>query len=154
LGNREFFSIKNSGRAKKGAGLKKVCRKERPMRKKLIPLLILVGTFMIFLSCSSTPLPDQGVKILSPKANDVLKAGESYEILWKAEPAESEFGAMVTVEFSKDGGKSLEKVEENVPNSGKYIWKVPKVDSAQCKVRVFSQRRPIYRGTSEIFSVK
>ena len=124
------------------------------MRKKLIPLLILVGLFMIFLSCSSTPLPDQGVKILSPKANDVLKAGESYEILLKAEPAESEFGAMVTVEFSKDGGKSWEKVEENVPNSGKYIWKVPKVDSAQCKVRVFSQRRPIYRGTSEIFSVK
>jgi hypothetical protein len=124
------------------------------MRKKLIPLLILVGTFMIFLSCSSTPLPDQGVKILSPKANDVLKAGESYEILWKAEPAESEFGAMVTVEFSKDGGKSWEKVEENVPNSGKYVWKVPKVDSTQCKVRVFSQRRPIYRGTSEVFSVK
>jgi hypothetical protein len=154
LGNRELFSIKNSGRAKKGPGLKKICRKERPMRKKLIPLLILVGTFMIFLSCSSTPLPDQGVKILSPKANDVVKAGESYEILWKAEPAESEFGAMVTVEFSKDGGKSWEKVEENVPNSRKYMWKVPKVDSAQCKVRVFSQRRPIYRGTSEIFSVK
>jgi hypothetical protein len=154
LGNREFFSIKNSRRAKKGAGLKKIYRKERPMRKKLISLLILTVTFMIFLSCSSTPLPDQGVKILSPKANDVLKAGESYEILWKAEPAESEFGAMVTVEFSKDGGKSWEKVEENVPNSGKYIWKVPKVDSAQCKVRVFSQRRPIYRGTSEIFSVK
>jgi hypothetical protein len=122
--------------------------------KKLIPLLILVGTFMIFLSCSSTPLPDQGVKILSPKANDVLKAGESYEILWKAEPAESEFGVMVTVEFSKDGGKSWEKVEENVPNSGKYAWKVPKMDSTHCKVRVFSQRRPIYRGTSELFSVK
>lgn len=123
------------------------------MRKILIPLLILVGSFMIFLSCSSTPLPDQGVKILSPKANHVLKAGESYEILWKGEPAESEFGAMVTVEFSKDGGKSWEKVEENVSNNGKYMWKVPKVDSAQCKVRVFSQRRPIYRGTSEIFSV-
>ena len=106
------------------------------------------------LSCASKPLPDNGVTILSPKANDVVKAGESYEILWKTEPAESEFGAMVTVEFSKDGGKSWEKVEENVPNSGKYVWKVPKVDSTQCKVRVFSQRRPIYRGTSEVFSVK
>jgi hypothetical protein len=99
-------------------------------------------------------LPDNGVTILSPKANDVVKAGESYEVLWKAEPAESEFGAMVTVEFSRDGGKLWEKVEENVPNSGRYIWKVPKVDSTQCKVRVFSQRRPIYRGTSEVFSVK
>jgi hypothetical protein len=99
-------------------------------------------------------LPDQGVTILSPKGGVVLKAGDSYEILWKAEPAESEFGVMVTVEFSKDEGKSWEKVEENVPNSGKYVWKVPKMDSTQCKVRVFSQRRPIYRGTSELFSVK
>jgi hypothetical protein len=89
------------------------------MIKKLIPLLILVGTFMIFLSCSSKPLPDKGVTILNPKANDIVKAGDSYEILWKAEPAESEFGVMVTVEFSKDEGKSWEKVEENVPNSGK-----------------------------------
>ena len=124
------------------------------MRKKLIPLLILVGTFMIFLSCLSKPLPDKGVTILSPKANDIVKAGESYEILWKAEPAESEFGAMVTVEFSKDGGKSWEKVEENVPNKGKYGWKVPKIDSGQCKIRVFSQYRPTYRGTSGVFSVK
>jgi hypothetical protein len=99
-------------------------------------------------------LPDNGVTILSPKANDVVKTGESCEVLWKAEPAESEFGAMVMVEFSKDGGKSWAKVEENVPNSGKYVWKVPKEDSTQCKVRVFSQRRPIYRGTSEVFSVK
>jgi hypothetical protein len=154
LGNREFFSIKNSWRTKKGAGLKKIYRKERPMRKKLIPLLILTVTFIIFLSCSSKPLPDQGVTILSPQANDVVKAGDSHSILWKSEQAESEFGAMVTVEFSKDGGKSWEKVEENVPNSGKYVWKVPKVDSTQCKVRIFSQRRPVYRGTSEVFSVK
>jgi hypothetical protein len=124
------------------------------MRTRLITLLILAVTFIIFLSCSSQPLPDQGVTILNPKANDVFRTGDFYQILWKVEPAESEFGVMVTVEFSKDGGKSWEKVEENVPNSGKYAWKVPKVDSAQCKVRVFSQRRPIYRGTSELFSVK
>ena len=123
------------------------------MRNKLIPLFSAV-ILVIFISCSSEHLPDKGITILSPKANDVLKAGESYEILWKAEPAESEFGAMVTVEFSKDGGKSWEKLEENVPNSGKYAWKVPKIDSTHCKVRLFSQRRPIYRGTSELFSVK
>jgi len=124
------------------------------MRNKLIPLLFLAVPFMIFLSCASKPLPDNGVTILSPKANDVVKAGDSYEILWKAEPAESEFGTKVTVEFSKDGGKSWETVAENVPNSGKYVWKVPKIDSTQFKVRVYSQYRPKYRGTSEVFSVK
>jgi len=124
------------------------------MRNKLIPLLFLTVPFVIFLSCASKPLPDNGVTILSPKANDVAKAGDSFEVLWKAEPAESEFGAMVTVEFSKDGGKSWQNVQENVPNSGKYMWKAPKVDSTQCKIRIFSQYRPIYRGTSEVFSVK
>jgi len=123
------------------------------MRKKLIPLLILVSTFMIFLSCSSKPLPDQGVKILQPQGGVVLKAGDSYEILWKVEPVESEFGAMVTIDFSRDGGKSWGIVQENVQNSGKYIWNIPKVRSGQCKVRAISQFRAIYRGTSELFSV-
>jgi hypothetical protein len=105
-------------------------------------------------------LPDNGVTILRPKANDAVKAGDSYEVRWKAEPAESEFGAMVTIEFSRDGGESWEKVQENVQNSGKYVWTVPKVESGQydvykkkCRVRVISQRKPIYRGTSEFFSV-
>jgi hypothetical protein len=124
------------------------------MKKNYVLSLLTVVLFLFCLSCASPPLPDQGVTILSPKANEVLKAGDSYEILWKAEPAESEFGTKVTVEFSKDGGKSWEKVEENVPNSGKYIWKVPKIDSTQCKVRIYSQYRPKYRATSEVFSVK
>ncbi len=124
------------------------------MKKKLISSFFLAVIFTICLSCSSKPLPDQGVVLLSPKANDVAKAGDSYEILWKADHAESEFGAMVTIEFSKDGGKFWETVEENVPSQGKYAWMVPKIDSMQCKVQVFSQRRPIYRGTSEVFSIK
>jgi hypothetical protein len=123
----------------------------------IIPLLLSLTAmvFLLCLSCAPTEsLKDQGITILSPKSNDVVQAGGSYEILWKAEPAQSEFGANVTVEFSKDGGKSWEQVEVNVPNTGKYVWKVPKVDSAQCKVRVFSQFRPKYRGTSEMFPVK
>ncbi len=129
-------------------------RKGRPNGRKLISSFFLAVLLAICLSCASKPLPDQGVTILSPKANDVVKAGDSYEILWKAEPAESEFGTKVTVEFSKDGGKSWEAVEFNVPTGGKYVWTVPKIDSPQCKVRVYSQYRPKYRGTSEQFSVK
>ena len=128
------------------------------MRKEgIIPLLLslIAMVFLLCLSCKpAESLKDQGITILSPKANDVVQAGGSYEILWKAEPTESEFGANVTIEFSKDGGKSWENVAENVPNSGKYVWNAPKLDSAQCKVRVFSQYRPKYRGTSDAFSVK
>jgi len=125
------------------------------MKKGRIVLLFLIMLLLICFGCApSKPLPDKGVGILSPKANDVVQAGGSYEILWKAEPAESEFGTKVTIEFSKDGGKSWETVAENVPNTGKYVWKVPKVESTQCKVRVFSQYRPKYRGTSEMFAVK
>jgi len=123
----------------------------------IIPLLLSLTAmvFLLCLSCAPTEsLKDQGITILSPKSNDVVQAGAPYEIQWKAEIPNSEFGVNVTVEFSKDGGKSWEQVEVNVPNTGKYVWKVPKVDSAQCKVRVFSQFRPKYRGISEMFSVK
>jgi hypothetical protein len=128
------------------------------MRKEgIIPLLLslIAMVFLLCLSCKpAESLKDQGITILSPKANDVVQAGGSYEILWKAEPTESEFGANVTIEFSKDGGKSWEKVDENVPNKGKYEWKVPKIDSAQCKIRMNSQYRPKYRKTSDVFTVK
>ncbi len=124
------------------------------MGRKLISSFFLAVLLAICLSCASKPLPDQGVTILSPKTNDVLEVGSSFEIQWKSELAESEFGTMVTVEFSKDGGKSWEMVKENVSNSGKYAWQIPKIDSTQCKIRVFSQYRPKYRGTSELFSVK
>jgi hypothetical protein len=123
----------------------------------IIPLLLSLTAmvFLLCLSCAPTEsLKDQGITILSPKSNDVVQAGAPYEIQWKAEIPNSEFGVNVTVEFSKDGGKSWEQVEVNVPNTGKYVWKVPNVDSAQCKVRVFSQFRPKYRGTSEMFAVK
>ena len=123
----------------------------------IIPLLLLLiaMVFLLCLSCAPTEsLKDQGITISSPKSNDVVQAGAPYEIQWKAEIPNSEFGVNVTVEFSKDGGKSWEKVEENVPNTGKFVWKVPKVDSSQCKIRVFSQFRPKYRGTSEMFAVK
>ena len=99
-------------------------------------------------------IPDKGIAILSPKAKDVVQAGASFGIHWKAEDSDPEFGAVVTVEFSKDGGKTWEQVEENVSKAGKYSWKVPKIDSDQCKIRVFSQRRVEYRGTSEVFTVK
>ena len=124
------------------------------MGRKLISSSFFAVLLIICLSCASKPLEDQGVTILSPKTNDILKVGSSFEIQWKSELAESEFGTMVTVEFSKDGGKSWEMVKENVPNSGKYLWQIPRIDSTQCKIRVFSQYRPKYRGTSELFSVK
>jgi hypothetical protein len=130
------------------------------MGKKLALSFFLSFLFIVCLGCSSN-LPDNGVTILRPNAKDEVKAGTSFEVRWKAEPAESEFGVMVTIEFSRDGGKSWEKVQENVQNSGKYVWTVPKVEYGKfaitkktCKLRVISQSKPIYRGTSELFFVK
>ena len=119
----------------------------------MVVVLLIASLFLFFSGCSTGDLPDKGIAILSPKANDNVQAGASYEIQWKMEP-DPEVGAMVTIEFSKNGGKSWEQVEDNVPKAGKYFWKVPTIDSTQCRIRVFSQRRPEYRGTSGLFAVK
>jgi len=87
------------------------------MGKKLILSFFLSFLFIVCLSCSSN-LPDNGVTILKPNDEDKVKMGDSFEVRWKTEPAESEFGVMVTIEFSRDGGKSWEKVQENVQNTG------------------------------------
>jgi hypothetical protein len=125
------------------------------MKRGMVVMLVIVPLFLSFCSRFSTgDLPDKGMAILSPKANDVVPRGTSFEIGWKIEVSDAEFGAAVTIEFSKDAGKSWKQVEENVPQAGPYVWKVPEIDSTQCKVRVFSQRRPEYRGTSGMFGVK
>lgn len=92
------------------------------MKKKVVVLLVIVLQFLFFCSRYSIEnLPDKGIVILSPKANDVVPAGASCEIQWKAEVSDPEFGAVVTIEFSKDGGKSWEMVEENIPKAGKCL---------------------------------
>jgi len=120
------------------------------MLKKLATLLT-ASLLVICLTGAIKNLPDRGVKIISPKANDVVQAGNVSEIQWYAD---AEFGDFMTIEFSKDGGKSWDTVVKNVPNNGKYIWKVPNIDSAHCKIRVFFHDKPKFRGTSEMFSVK
>jgi len=124
------------------------------MKKGMVVVLLIASLFLFCSSCSTGDLPDKGIAILSPKANDIVQAGASYEIQWKIEGSDPEFGAVVTIEFSKDGGKSWKQLEDNVPKAGKYLWKVPKIDSAQCKIRIFSQRKVEYRGTSGLFAVK
>ncbi len=125
------------------------------MRKGRIIFLLVASLCLLLLSCTKPEsLPEQGVTILSPKANDVLLAGTPFEVQWKAEVPQSEFGANVTIQLSKDGGKTWDVVAENVPNTGKYQWSVPKIDSAKCKILIFSQYRPKYRKSSEIFTIK
>jgi len=124
------------------------------MKKGMSVIALVVSLWVLGLSCSSGDLPDKGIAILSPKANDVVPLGASYEIQWKTEVPADEFGAMVSVEFSKDAGKSWDLIQDNVPNAGKYEWKQPKVASTQGKIRIFSQKRPEYRGTSGVFVVK
>ena len=121
----------------------------------MVVVLVVVSLFLTFCSRFSTAdLPDKGIVILNPKAGDVVQKGTSYEIQWKTEGSDPEFGAVVTIELSKDAGKSWKQVEENIPQAGPFLWKVPDFDSTQCKVRVFSQRRAEYRGTSGLFTVK
>jgi hypothetical protein len=86
------------------------------MRKRRVGLLFLVSLIVLCLSCSTADLPDKGIVILSPKANDVVQGWSSYEIHWKVEISDKNlFGEMVTIEFSKDEGraglKNLDKSE-------------------------------------------
>jgi hypothetical protein len=116
------------------------------MKSEMVVGVVIICLFLSFCSrFSAEGLPDKGIAVLSPKASDVLQKGTSYEIQWKIEGSDPEFGEMVTVEFSKDAGKSWKQVEENIPKAGPFVWKVPGIDSSQCKVRVFTASARIPR---------
>ncbi len=125
------------------------------MKREVVIILAIASVFLSFCSRFSTAdLPDKGVGVLSPKANEVIQKGTPYTIQWKTEAKDPEFGEVVTVELTTDGGKKWKELEVNLPKESQYVWKVPNADSAQCRVRVFSQRRPEFRGTSGVFSIK
>jgi len=77
------------------------------------------------------------VAVTAPVAGAVLHGGEQMVLTWRA--ADVAFApAPIFVDFSPDDGGNWFVVAAGVPNSGTYLWQVPRltVDSTTCLIRV------------------
>ena len=97
--------------------------------------LIVFITF-IFFNYSQDIFSKNLIKVTFPNGNEWLRAGVSwnYKIRWVT------LGDIdkVKIEYSIDGGKSYQVIADSVENTGRYIWKLPKVNTDNALIRVSS----------------
>ncbi len=71
---------------------------------------------------------DEAVELTSPVGGEKWCADSLHHITWTgASPT-----ATVKIELSTDGGKSWGQVAASVPNSGRFLWRVPARNSEHC----------------------
>ena len=73
-----------------------------------------------------------GFRLTSPNGGELYTTGTYEKILWIIDPDMRN----VSLEYSKDNGESWRPINNNAPNTGNYMWKIPNTTSEQCLVKI------------------
>lgn len=72
------------------------------------------------------------IEIITPNANTVWTAGDTYKITW-----DYPIFNLMTIEFSSDGGVNWDYIASRINNEEEYDWTIPEgISSMNCLVRV------------------
>lgn len=72
------------------------------------------------------------ITVLAPDGGEILMGNTGADILWASAGGISQ----VRLEYSLDLGATWNLIEAGAPNTGRYVWSVPNVDSDSALVRV------------------
>lgn len=86
------------------------------------------------------------IEIIDPNLVDGLAGGTTTEIQWQAADVVSDY---VKVEFSRDNGLYWSTVETSVPNTGSYMWVVPKILTTEGLIRISDANASYMSDTSD-----
>ena len=74
----------------------------------------------------------KSIDLLSPDGGEVIRAGETQEILWESENIDS-----ISIELSLDSGSTWRDIDTSFSAAlGTFTWNVPDTNSALCKIRI------------------
>jgi hypothetical protein len=93
--------------------------------------------------------PEEMVKVIAPNGGEIWNPNTQQSIEWQSN-AVSE----VNIEFSSDNGLSWSLIAEKLPASGNYLWTIPEITSAECRVRLTdSNNKLIADESNQVFGV-
>ena len=75
------------------------------------------------------------IRISFPNGGELLEAGSSATISWKANGLKSD---LFKILFSNNGGYTWERIESRVLNTNEYFWSVPNIESENCKIKIIA----------------
>jgi len=83
-------------------------------------------------SATVTVTPATSIRVLEPNGGEILNKGGTYTISWTAPAAAASF----RLQYSTNDGKSWAAIAPIKETGESFLWKVPKVTSSKCLVKV------------------
>jgi outer membrane protein assembly factor BamB len=92
------------------------------------------------------------IKLIVPIGSEVWAAKSEHKIKWQS----SDVLSNLALYYSTDAGLNWDLIADNVPNTGEYTWRLPKVNSDVCMLRiepVIPDANTVYAGFDKKFTI-
>jgi hypothetical protein len=91
------------------------------------------------------------IQIKSPNGGGLIEAESRHKIRWDSNGLKSD---LFKILFSSNNGGTWERVESRVLNTNEYLWKVPNIESENCKIKIIAvENESIYDISEQIFTI-
>ncbi|MDF1745336.1 MAG: LamG domain-containing protein [Gimesia sp.] len=94
----------------------------------------------------------QTITLTSPQSGERWNAGTLHDITWTATNARK--AGLLQIEYSVDDGKSWKMISTTAVKAQKYLWRVPKTVSNDCRVRLMVNQRIDIGQKSDLFAIQ
>jgi len=92
------------------------------------------------------------IKLIVPIGSEVWAAKSKHKIKWQT----SNLLSNLALYYSTDAGLNWDLIADNVPNTGEYTWRLPKVNSDVCMLQiepVIPDANTVYAGFDKKFTI-
>ncbi len=91
------------------------------------------------------------IRIKNPNGGELIEAGSRYNIKWNSNGLKSD---LFKILFSSNNGRTWDRLESRVLNTDEYFWKVPIIESENCKIKIVAiENENIYDISEQNFTI-
>ena len=91
------------------------------------------------------------IQIKNPNGGELVEAGSRYNIKWNSNGLKSD---LFKILFSSNNGRTWDRLESRVLNTDEYFWKVPIIESEDCKIKIVAvENENIYDVSEQKFTI-
>ena len=91
------------------------------------------------------------IRIIYPNGGELIESESWFNIKWKSDGLKSE---LFKILFSINSGRTWERLESRLLNVNEYLWKIPNIESEDCKIKIMAvENQNIYDISEQVFSI-
>ena len=86
------------------------------------------------------------IRITYPNGGELIESGSWFNVEWDSDGLKSD---LFKILFSSNGGRTWKRLESRLLNVNKYLWKVPEIESENCKIQIIAVENENIKDISE-----